>query len=168
MTHACSMNDKMLEACFEACDCCTKQSGVPLSICFLQCIEQQCPQHSREHLCCSGDVAEHQHAASPLSIKCCWSALSVLLQEISAMQRELNSSQQEVRKTQQLFRQLERQLAKFHKSRKDAALASQQMQVSISPECQQWCTSLHLCHAILTALWRSAVLAAQHGACHDI
>ncbi|KAL0036701.1 hypothetical protein WJX79_006272 [Trebouxia sp. C0005] len=49
-------------------------------------------------------------------------------EEISAMQRELNSSQQEVRKTQQLLRQLERQLAKFHKSRKDAALASQQMQ----------------------------------------
>ncbi len=137
----------------EACHCCMKQSCVPPSTCFLRCIERQCPQHSRQHFCCSGDAAEHQHAAWPLSVKCCCSAVSVLLQDISTMQHELNSSQREVRKSQQLLRQLERQLAKSHKSRKDAASASQQMQVSISPACQQWCTSLHLCHAVLTVLW---------------
>lgn len=80
--------------------------------------------------CCSGDAAEHQHAALLLSLQRCCSAVSVLLQEIGTMQHELNGSQQEVRKTQQLLRQLERQLAKSHKSRKDAASASQQMQVS--------------------------------------
>jgi len=114
--------------------------------------------------CCSGEAAEHQQAALPLSVKCCCSAVSVLLQETSTMQHELNSSQQEVRKTQQLLRQLERQLAKSHKSRKDAASASQQMQVSTLPACPQWCTRLHLCRAVLTVLWWSAALAAQHGA----
>ena len=69
------------------------------------------------------------------------------------MQHKVSSSQQEVRKTQQLLRQLERQLAKIHKSRKDAASASQRMQVSMSPTCQQWYTSLRLCRAVLTVLW---------------
>jgi len=95
------------------------------------------PSTQQATYCCSGDAAEHQHAASPLSIKCCCSAVSVLLQEIGTMQHELTRSQQELRKTQQLLRQLERQLAKFHKSRKDAASASQQMQVSTSSACQQ-------------------------------
>lgn len=85
--------------------------------------------------CCSGDAVEHHHAAWPLSQKCCCSAVSALLQEISTMQHELISSQQEERKTQQLLRQLERQLAKLHKPCKDAASASQQMQVSMSPAC---------------------------------
>ncbi len=136
------MRDKM--SFFEACHCCMKQSCVLSSTCFLRCIELQCPQHSRQHICCNGDAAEYQHAAWPLCLKCCCTAVSVLLQEIGTKQQELNSSQREVRKTQQLLRQLERQLAKSHNSRKEAASVSQQMQVGIGKLLHQRISSVLL------------------------
>lgn len=54
---------------------------------------------------------------------------------MGTMQLELGGSQKELRKTQQLLRQLERQLAKSHMSRKEAATASQQMQASMPYFC---------------------------------
>lgn len=52
------------------------------------------------------------------------------MQELVVVQSELKDQERDCRKAQQLLRQLERQLAKGHMSRKDAAAASQQLQVT--------------------------------------
>lgn len=91
--------------------------------------QQQCAYSQVSGPCKIGSSCD-QHGAWPKSL-----IEMVGLQVMGTMQLELSGSRNELRKTQQLLRQLERQLAKSHMSRKEAATASQQMQVSMPYFC---------------------------------
>ena len=135
-------------------------------------------------VCCNQATCEHigafQHfiVLQPLTLVC--SLLSILAefidlvvaqersgqcmqaQEMASAQSNLQTCQRECKKSQQLLRQLERQLAKGHMSRKDAAAASQQLQVRRNVNSAHAHASVRQCrsfvhmHALNTSIQKAA------------